>query len=176
MRLLAVVALVVMPVLPAAAVEVSEVLADPEEYAGRELSITGELVGDYSRRNEGVWVQVNDDPFVANPIVAGGEPSATSTGIGALVPTELFDSIVEGPPGRYGRTGPVVELQGVFRYHDPGRGGETYLEVETASMVDRGRDHPVPGPDGWLWIGVGLLLAAGAGAGIIRRGRGQPES
>lgn len=176
MRLLAVIALVVILVLPAGATEVSEVLADPEEYAGRELSITGELVGDYSRRSEGVWVQVNDDPFVTKPIVAGGDPSTTSTGLGALVATDLFDSVVEGLPGRYGRSGPVVQFEGVFRYHDPGRGGESYLEVEGASLAHPARDHPRPGPDAWLWVGIGLLLAAGVGAGMVRRGQPPPET
>lgn len=175
MRFLLVVALLVVPALPASATEVAEVLSDPEEYAGQRLTITGELVGDYSPRSEGVWVQVNDDPFVETPIVAGGEPSVTSAGIGALIPTDLFDAVVDAPPGRYGRTGPVVELGGVFRYHDPDRGGETYLEVETASLVEPGRDRPVPGPDRWLWIGVGLLVAAGVGAGIVRWRRQEPE-
>lgn len=173
MRYLLALALMVASPLPAAAttIEVAELLADPAEYAGRQVTITGELVGDYSKRSEGVWVQLNDDPFVEIPIVAGGDPSTTSTGVGALIPTDLFDAVVVGPPGRYGRTGPVVELDGTFRYHDPDRGGETYLQVEAASLVDPAREHPVPGPDRWLWVGAVLLLAAVAGAGAVRRSR-----
>lgn len=174
MRLLLALALLVLPALPASATEVAEVLTDPEAYSGRQLTITGELVGDYSRRGEGVWVQVNDDPFVSTPVAAGGEPSTTSSGIGALIPTDLFDAVVVGPPGRYGRTGPVVELEGVFRYHDPERGGETYLMVESATLVDPARPYDVPGPDRWLWIGTGLILAAGAGALVVRRTRPKP--
>lgn len=171
MRLLLILVLLLLPAVPAPAqaVAVSELLADPGGYAEENLTITGELVGDYSRRDEGVWVQVNDDQFVTSPVVAGGEASATSAGIGALIPIEVFDAVVVGAPGRYGRTGPVVELDGTFRYHDPDRGGETYLEVETASLVEPARDHPVPGPDRWLWIGSGLVVAAGVGALGVRR-------
>ena len=177
MRYLLALALVVASPLPAVAttVEVAELLASPEDYAGRQVTITGELVGDYSKRSEGVWVQVNDDPFVETPIVAGGDPSTTSTGVGALIPTELFDAVVVGAPGRYGRTGPVVELDGVFRYHDPDRGGETYLQVAAASLIDPGHDHPVPGPDRWLWIGAIMSLVAVAGAGAVRRGLRSPD-
>lgn len=178
MRWLIVLVLVTVPAITALAepADLSELLADPEAFSGQRLTVTGELVGDYSRRDEGVWVQVNDDPFVADPIVVGGEPSATSVGIGALIPTGEFDSVVVGPPGRYGRTGPVVELVGTFRYHDAGRGGETYLEVETVALVAPARHHPVPGPDRWLWIGSGLVMAAGSGAVVLRRKREPTEA
>jgi hypothetical protein len=177
-RFLFVLAVVAVLAVPAAAttVEVADLIADPDGYADRRLTVTGELVGDYSRRNEGVWVQVNDDPFVTAPVAAGGEPSTTSTGMGALIPTAVFDAVVVGEPGRYGRTGPVVELDGIFKYHDPDRGGETYLQVEAASLVSPARDHPLPGADRWLWIGAALSLAAVLGAGAVRRRRRPPEA
>ncbi|HSJ34930.1 MAG TPA: hypothetical protein VLB85_07735 [Acidimicrobiia bacterium] len=177
MKFLVALTLAIVSAVPAAAttLEVAEILADPAQYADLRLTITGELVGDYSKRGEGVWVQVNDDPFVAAPIVAGGDPSTTSTGVGALIPTDLFEAVVVGQPGRYGRTGPLVELDGIFRYHDPDRGGETYLEVEAASLVDPAREHPVPGPDRWLWVGAALLLAAISAAGAVRRSRRPAE-
>jgi hypothetical protein len=157
--------------LPAAAVEteIGELVARPQDFAGLDVTVTGELVGDYSPRQEGVWVQVNDDAFVGSPIGAGGQAASTNVGVGALVPTPVFEQVAAGEPGRHGRTGPIVTLTGVFVYQDPALGGETYLRVEEATLVAAAGDHPAPGPDVWLVVGSGLLAFAGLGTALIRR-------
>lgn len=142
-------------------VSVSDLLADPEKWNLQEVAITGELVGDYSRRTDGVWVQLNDDAFASSPIGAGGAPEGTNTGIGARISPEVFSGGVEGPPGRYGRHGPIVRLEGVFRHADPDLDGETYVAVETALTLTAARSFTVPGPDLWLVVGAGLMVAAG---------------
>lgn len=151
-------------VLAADAVEVSvsDLLANPEAWNQQRVAIIGELVGDYSSRADGVWVQLNDDPYASSPVGAGGAPEGTNTGIGARIPTEMFSDGVDGPPGRYGRHGPIVRLEGVFIHSDPDLAGESYLEVDRASTLTPGRSFAVPGPDMWLAVGIGLLLTAGA--------------
>lgn len=143
-------------------VTVSDLLADPEVWDGLRVVVTGELVGDYSRRDDGVWVQLNDDVFATSPVPAGGEPEGTNTGIGARIPPEVFSEGVGGAPGRYGRHGPIVSIEGVFRHSDPDLGGETYVAVDIVRTLTPSRAFAVPGPDLWLAIGIGLILVAGA--------------
>lgn len=150
-------------------VSVSDLLADPEEWNLQQVAITGELVGDYSRRADGIWVQLNDDAFASSPISAGGSPEGTNTGIGARISPDVFSGGVGGPPGRYGRHGPIVRLEGVFRYADPDLDGETYVAVEAATTLTPARGFSVPGPDMWLVVGVGLMVAAGAFTWLFRR-------
>lgn len=156
-------------------VETSQLLSHPGEWDGRRITVTGELVGDYSPRDDGVWVQLNDDPFVGSPIGAGGNPETTNTGIGARIPTHVFDRI-DGPPGRYGQTGPIVRLEGVFLRSDPVLQGETYIAVDSATTIAPAEMHPTPGPDMWLAIGLVLLSVAGVVLYSGRPDRRQPQS
>lgn len=167
----------VVPIAPAEAaegavqVDVAQLLSEPAEWNRRRVVLTGELVGDYSSRANGVWVQLNDDSFVGSPIGAGGIPDTVNIGIGARIPNDAFEEI-EGPPGRYGRTGPVVRLEGVFMHSDPALQGETYVAVETAATLTAARNHPIPGPDLWLPVGAVLLSLAG---GMLYTSRRNPS-
>lgn len=142
--------------------EVAALLARPDDFDGSRVSVTGELVGDYSPRDEGVWVQLNDDPYVRRPIGQGGVPTGANTGIGALIPEGTFDATDLGPPGRYGRLGPEVALTGTFIHSDPDLGGETYIMVEAMVLINAAQAYAVPGPDVWLVVGLALLALAGA--------------
>lgn len=151
--------------------DVSDLLADLEHWDGQRISVSGELVGDYSYRSDGVWVQINDDPYVRSPIGAGGEPVGANIGIGARVPRQLFDRGVVGPPGRDGRFGPVVHAVGIFHHNDPALTGETYLQVEEITTLQPAESYPEPGTDLWTWVGVVLMAAAVAVALRTRRRR-----
>lgn len=155
-------------------VEASQLLSDPDEWDGRQVAVTGELVGDYSPRDGGVWVQLNDDSFVGSPIGAGGTPETTNTGIGARIPTDVFDR-VEGQAGRYGRIGPIVRLEGIFRHSDAELQGETYLAVDAATTITPARDLRAPGPDAWLAVGLVLLSISGFVLYANRRNRRRSE-
>ncbi len=142
-------------------VAVSELVADPATWDGRRLAVTGELVGDYSLRAEGVWVQVNDDAYATSPIGGGGVPVGTNIGLGARIPPALFAGNVDGPPGRHGRIGPLVRLEGVFVHSDPELGGETYLAVDRVETLVPARSYPIPGADPWLGVGLALMIVSG---------------
>lgn len=43
------------------------------------------------------------------------------------------------PPDGYRNRGPVVRLTGTWKYHDPHRQGESYLQVETVTVIEPGR-------------------------------------
>lgn len=144
----------------AAEIPVSEVVENAAELEGKELTVEGELVGDYGNRNDGsTWSQLNDDVYVDDPIAEGGTSIGANIGIGVRIPTDLMADL--GPPGGYRNRGPVVRLTGTWMYHDPQRQGESYLQVESLSVVEPGRR--LDGGINWITSMVGALLIASAG-------------
>lgn len=158
--------------LGAPAVNLEALLADPTAWDGQRVAVTGELVGDYSARSDGVWVQVNNDPYVRAPIGAGGDAIGANRGIGARIPASVFEEQVLGSPGRQGRHGPVVELIGTFHHNDPALTGETYLDVESALTVAPAQEYPAGGVDKWLGTGIGLIILATGLSLFTRQRRG----
>jgi hypothetical protein len=155
-------ATMMVPAAPAIAQEiaVSELLAESPDLSNQEITIEGELVGDFGFRGDGwMWTQLNDDPYVDHPIRDGIAPIGGNIGVGVRIPSELAENLDH--PGGYHYRGPVVRLTGIWRHHDPNRQGESYLEVEILELIDEGRILD----EGVVWwtvfVGLGLLAAAG---------------
>lgn len=170
---LVLVATVATPI-PAQAVEVAELDRDPATWEGRQVTLTGELVGDYSARNDVVWVQLNDDAYVDAPLLERNGPEGTNLGMGVRMPVELFQPQSWGGPGRYGRRGPIVAVTGTFIYNEP-VSGDTFVEATEVELIEPARDIDVPVPVG-TWIVATVLLAIGMTLGIVavRRQRAGP--
>jgi hypothetical protein len=142
-------------------VTVSDLVADGARYADEEVTVAGELVGDYGNRRDGfTWTQLNGDAYASAPIAAGGDLAGSNIGIGIRMDTELAAGL--DPAGRYRRVGPVVVVTGTWKYHDPARQGETYLDVTAVETLTGGR--VLHEPPLWWAFGVGLLLMSIAGA------------
>ena len=146
----------------------ADLLADPEAYTTVEVEVWGELVGDFGRRDDGtVWTQLNGDAYAESPLLGDGGLAGANLGIGVRIPAGLFPDLDR--PGGYRVRGPLVVLQGMWRYHDPDRGGESYLDVtglevlETSLALEEGVRW-VP-----LGLGAGLLALAGLVALRTRR-------
>lgn len=157
-------------------VPVADLVADPFAFEGP-IEVEGELVGDYGFRSDGtMWTQLNDDTYARDAVVDGGALSGSNVGIGVRMPAGLAADL--DPPGGYRREGPLIRASGTWIVHDPDRGGETYLDIETLVVVDPGRALE-EGPD-WLAFGGGFALVAVAGLLAvdsrrrIRAGEGQP--
>jgi hypothetical protein len=156
-------------------VGIGDVLADGAAYDGQEVTVRGELVGDYGRRGDEVWVQVNGDSYADRPLLLGGPLTGSNVGIAARIPADLFASAGFEDAGGYRHRGPVARLTGTWRFHDADRTGESYLDVTAVEVVA----HEQPLEEGPLWVplGIGLgLVAAAAGfrlrrSGMRRRGR-----
>lgn len=139
---------------------VPELVEMSAELAGRRVSVRGELVGDYGFRSDGwMWTQLNGDAYVDEPIAEGGTPLGANIGIGIRIPEELAGNL--GEPGGYHFRGPVVRAVGMWQHHDPDRQGESYLQVETLTVVEPGRRLD-EGPD-TAAIALGILLLAVSG-------------
>ncbi len=153
----AVVLIVTAPARAQTPVTVGDLVADPEAYS--EVTVVGELVGDYGERCDGqVWAQLNGDAYATSPLLDGGELAGANVGIGVRLPADLMVEL-DGPGG-YRLRGPLVRVTGEWRYHDSRRGGETYLQATGLAVVEPGRslDESVSWPA--LAGGVVLLAAA----------------
>jgi hypothetical protein len=147
---------------------VSELIADAEALAGSEVTVEGELVGDYGFRDDGwMWTQLNGDDYVHAPIVDGGEPTGGNTGVGVRMSFDLGQGL--DPPGGYRNRGPIVRITGVWKHHDPARQGESYLEATSLIVVEPG--HPMYQDPQWTVMLVGLGFLAGSLA-LWRTSRG----
>lgn len=137
-------------------VSAAKLLASPELFDGKQITVSGELIGDYGFRDDGtVWAQLNDDAYALEPLRDGGTLRGANLGIGIRADAEFFVAL--DPPGRYNRVGPVVRVTGTWRYHDPGRGGETFLDVTSLDVVRPGR--PVGEDTRVLVLTIGVVLA-----------------
>ena len=173
-------ALQVLGGVPAAADEVpapvevtaADLIADGEGVSGRAVVVRGELVGDFGRRGDGtVWAQLNGDAYAATPVPAGGSLSGAYVGFGVRFPPASWAGLAD--PGGYRVRGPVVAVTGVWRFHDPERSGESYLDASGVVLLAPAEAIEAGGPR-WLPLGLGLgfFVAAAATALIVRRRRG----
>jgi hypothetical protein len=163
---------------PAEAIEVSVAQLEraPAEWNGREVEITGEVVGDYGIRRSEVWIQVNDDDYVYRPLLETGEPAGSNSGIGVRLSPDLVDVERWGPPGGYRTRGPVVRIAGVFRYAWAEEGGDTFIEAVGVTLVEPARPLPAPPPD-WTLIVVGTAagVMGAVSIGYLRWRKVNPE-
>ena len=140
-------------------VDVAELLENPTDYVG-EITIAGELIGDYGFRSDGfMWTQLNDDSYAVDPVQDGGALTGGNIGVAVRIPSSLAEQL--DPPGGYRVRGPVINATGIWKYHDSDRGGETYLDVVSLVVTDGGRElaeHPNPVV---LVAGLGLVVSAG---------------
>lgn len=136
-------------------VPVSDLLEDGARFDNVTITVEGELIGDYGFRDDGVmWTQINDDSYARDALVDGGPRTGANVGIGVRMPSTLGENL--DPVGGYRLEGPLVQLTGVWRYHDPDRGGESYLDVAELLVLETGR-RLEEGPD-WTVFALGVLL------------------
>jgi len=155
-------------------VTTQELDADPGRFADRRLTIVGELIGDYGRRGDSVWVQLNDDAYVTEPLTETGKLAGTNSGIGVRIPATHFGADW-GEPGRYGVRGPIVRVVGFFRYHDVDTAGETFIDVTSTELIERSRRIDVGGLEPVTFISGGAMIVVGIGLYLLGRWRTSPR-
>ena len=149
-------------------VDVAELLENAAEFSG-EITVVGELIGDYGFRSDGsMWTQLNDDSYALAPILGDGALTGANVGVAVRIPSTIAKQL--DPPGGYRIRGPVVAVSGTWKYHDPDRGGESYVDVTSLVVVEPGRDL-VEHPNYFVLVGGGLLAL---GALVLRRGNRRP--
>jgi hypothetical protein len=147
-------------------VPVTDILEAGAEYEDEIVTVEGELIGDYAFRRDGtMWTQLNDDSYAREPLVDGGPQTGGNVGIGVRMAHADGEGL--DPPGGYRLRGPLVRLTGVWKHHDPDRGGESYLDVTSVVVVEGGR-RLEEGPDWVVFILGSVLTLVAAGLWITR--------
>jgi hypothetical protein len=143
---------------------VSDSAAHDVSVAG-EITIEGEMIGDFQRRGDWVWVQVNGDPYVTDPLRMGGDTAGANVGVGVRIPAPTFDRLEVTSPGGYRVRGPIVRLTGAWRHHDEAQGGESYLDTTEAQLIES-EIHLTDGIRWWPMV-LGMALLAGSGLALV---------
>lgn len=148
---------------------VTEIIADPEGFAGKQVTVVGELIGDYGERRSGaLWTQLNEDSYALDPVALGGPLTGPNVGFGIRISKGDVPDL--GHPGGFRWRGPLVEVTGVWVYHDPDRGGESYLDVARIDIIEDAEALPIDHAPVPALLG-GVLLVSALGILVITRRR-----
>jgi hypothetical protein len=148
---------------------VAEIVANPEAFDKKQVTVVGELIGDYGERRSGAqWAQLNEDSYAFDPVALGGPLTGPNTGFGIRIREGSVPDL--GHPGGFQWRGPLVEVTGIWIYHDPDRGGESYLDVTAIDVIDDSEALPVDHAPVPALLG-GVLLASAAAVLVITRRR-----
>lgn len=116
----------------------------PELYDGERVRYRGEVVGAVLQRDDGAWVQLNDDVYAETlgPLPAHRDYRGGNAGVGVFVPHDLANQInwVGGPQTR----GDVLEVTGVFNRVDLATAEVAIIRAETGTVAEVGEAFPDP--------------------------------
>ena len=142
-----------------------QLLTCPQLYDSQRVRYTGEVVGAVLDRDDGAWVQLNDDTYAldAGPLPLHRDFQGLGGGIGVFLPGDEVAQIehVGGP----GVRGTVLEVTGVFHRVDPVSAEVTIIQADAATVSSPGGPFdPVDLPGRAV---VGLVVAALAVAAVV---------
>lgn len=109
--------------------------ACPRLLDGRSITYVGEVVGDVLRRDRGAWLLVNDDAYAleVGPFGPHREQRGFNGGLAIWLPDGLHE--VLGEPGRHGRRGDVILVEGTFLRADPSDGGGMSIRASRVEVL-----------------------------------------
>lgn len=150
-----------------ARVSSATVVACPQVFDSRRITFVGEVVGDVLHRDDGAWVQVNDDAYALDvgPLPAHDDLRGTNSGLQVWLPDDLLDGI---QPGRPGRRGDVVEVDGVLVRADPQDAGGMTLRADRLRVRAEAVDVEVPVDPAQVVLAA-IACAVAVGIWVIRR-------
>jgi hypothetical protein len=138
-------------------VSTADLLQRWEEYDGREVVLTGEVVGDVMRRGDSAWITVNDDHYSRAARLEAGELRGGNSGIGVWISAKEAGKI--GTLGRYGSKGDLVEVRGVFNADCREHGGDFDLHAASLTVIEQGgKLDTAPSESAFLAAAAALLF------------------
>lgn len=136
----------------------------PQTWDGRRVRYRGEVVGAVLRRDDGAWVQLNDDVYsqALGPLPAHRDFRGGNAGVGVLLPHDVADGItVVGGPGW---RGDVLEVVGTFERVERETGEVAIIRAAGGVVADAGepvREAPLADRR------VAALVLAGVAAAVV---------
>ncbi len=132
-------------------VSVAQLIASTKEYDGKTLTIQGEAIGDVMTRGDHAWVNILGD----------------GVAIGVWMTDKQASQIHE--LGRYGSTGDILQVSGIFHRACPDHGGEADIHATTVQVLHQGSKNAIGIKPGRLAAGLGLCVSGGLLALFWRR-------
>lgn len=157
---------------PAGRITSAIVTACPRLLDGHSVTYVGEIVGDVLRRDGGAWVYVNDDVYALKigPFGSHRETRGVNSGLAVWLPDGLYEDL--GQPGRHGRRGDVIRVEGTFLRADPADGGG--MVVRASALEVLAPSTPVEEPLNTPLVvsaAIGSLVATASWAWARQRAR-----
>jgi hypothetical protein len=144
------------------------VVSCPARFDGRRVTYVGEVVGDLLVRDDGAWVQVNDDDYAleVGPLPGHRDRRGTNSGLSVWLPDPLTEQLTG--LGRPGVWGDIIEVSGTIRRTDPTDGGGLTLRADQLTVRQPARpvDDPLRIPQLAL---AALSVVAAVSAWTVRR-------
>ena len=147
----------------------------PEVYDGHLVAYEGEVVGAVLERDDGSWVQLNDDPYAGDlgPLPSHRQFRGGNGGVGVHVPHALAGQVAW--VGAHDQRGDVLAVVGVYHQSDPRSGEVAVIRVSAGEVVAAGGPIAHP-PLADRRLAGGLLAAAALGLVLVGRLRARREA
>jgi hypothetical protein len=145
------------------------VYACPRAFDGLTVRYVGEVVGDVLTRQGGAWVLVNDDAYAleVGPLGANRTLRGFNSGLSVWLPDGLHEGL--GAPGRFGRRGDVVLIDGVLLRADPADGGGITLRATSLEVLSPSLEVTEPLNRALAYAAGGMMLLAIVAMLAVRR-------
>lgn len=141
----------------------TDLVERPQEFDGRTVEFTGEVVGDLMVRGEFAWLHVNDDAYYLENVEEGAKLGGYNSGHSIWVPRPLAEKVTTF--GDYKHEGDVVTVAGTFNAACAQHGGDMDIHASALEVASSGR--PVQDPIHPWKVGLAVLLLASAGSAWV---------
>ncbi len=131
----------------------------PNDWDGKEVTFTGEAIGELMVRGGKAWIHLNDDAYYLKNVEEGAHLGGYNSGMSVWLDTELAREI--DIFGDYKLQGDVVTIVGVYNAACGEHGGDMDVHAETLEITAPGRPAEDPVTTGKLLWAIGLAVAAG---------------
>jgi len=143
---------------PEAPIKINDLIEHSHEFDGRQVTITGEAIGDLMDRGKISWLNISDP----------------GNAIGVYGPPEMFAEIKH--LGRYRHRGDSVRITGIFHRSDPEQGGDLVIAASQLEVIRVGAYLADPVGTPRIIAAIFAALVAGLLMSMVWRGReGRPS-
>ncbi len=102
-------------------VPLHKLFEESQRYEEHKVTVEGEVIGDVMRAGESFWINIKDGDFFLGVVIDS-------------VQKEQIRNL-----GRYGVSGDIVRISGIYRLHCAQHHGERDIHAEILEIVEEGR-------------------------------------
>lgn len=138
----------------------TELVEQPKEFDGEEITFAGEVIGEAMVRGDMAWLHINDDAYYVKNVEEGAQLGGFNTGMAIWLPADLAGGIEYF--GDYKSEGDIVEVEGVFNAACAEHGGDMDIHAAALTVVNQGHevvDEIKPYKVVWAFALAALALA-----------------